>query len=189
VLYPYGCEDNRTATHEVVEALGQQIASTIPKDSGRGNYAAGTPWELLYNADGGDMDWMYATHNVVAYAIELNTGIIGFQPDYSHRQPTVEKLRGAWSLLLDRLSGSGIRGRITDGAGRGDANASVTLHSLTAFPSPQTMADVTWQVKSDGTFHFVLNPGTYRLTFESQGRRTEREVTVGVQRVDMDVEL
>jgi hypothetical protein len=189
VLYPYGCRSNRTATREIVESIGQQMAALVPRDSGRGTYTPGTPWELLYNADGGDIDWMYTAHHVIPYVVELNGSSQGFQPPFSYRQPTVEKVRAAWSLLLNKLSASGVRGVIRDGSGRTNPDSVVTVRSLTAFPALDTMTDINWPVKADGTYHLVLLPGTYHLTFTSNGRRVEQDVTVGSERVDLDIEL
>ena len=111
VLYPYGCRNQHAPTRAVLETIGRQIASVLPKDDGPGTYKAGTPWEILYGVDGGDIDWMYNEFNVVPFVIELNSSRQGFHPRYDlWREPTVLKSRAAWQLLLDRLEGSGVRG-------------------------------------------------------------------------------
>lgn len=66
VIYPYGCRPNRTPSEEAVEAIGAEIGKKI-------DYKPGTAWELLYNADGGDIDWMYTQHQVIPYVIEVNS--------------------------------------------------------------------------------------------------------------------
>ncbi len=185
VIYPYGCDDSRTETREVVERVGRDMAGKIVTDSGQGTYAPGTAWELLYAVDGGDIDWMYHEHNVIPMVIEINSSSLGFQPAYSNRQPTVEKMRPAWQYLFEQLDASGIRGMITDGAGRAQPSTYVTVQGLGA----SAKAPFTWKVKNDGSYHIVLNPGAYTLKFDLNGQTVEKNVTVGAERVDMDVQF
>ncbi len=185
VLYPFGCSGQRTPTKEVVEGIGIEMAGMLAKDGRSGTYEPGTPWDILYSVDGGDIDWMYNEYNVIPYVIELNSSNDGFQPPYSKRQPTVEKMRPAWGMLLDRLSGSGVRGIVRDGSGRVNPSAKVTVENL----GDNSMVSNTTNVKADGTYHLILVPGMYRLTFMQNGQMFETEVTVGDTRVDVDVTL
>jgi carboxypeptidase T len=185
VIYPYGCQGQRSETREVVEMIGRELAGAIVRDNGRGTYDPGTAWELLYSVDGGDIDWMYNVHNVIPYVIELNSSSAGFQPNFSLRQPTVEKLRPGWTMLLNRLEGSGVRGFVSDGAGRAQPQTTVTVSNLA---DPKALA-TTQRVKADGTYHLVLNPGMYRLSFELGGQVETRDVTIGADRVEMDVQF
>lgn len=189
VIYPYGCSDRRAETSDIVEPIGREMASLLPSDSGSGTYDPGTAWELLYNVDGGDIDWMYNVHHVIPYVIEVSSSSQGFQPAYTWRQRTVEKLRAGWGLLLDKLDASGVRGVVTDGAGRTQPGTVLTVESMSRSGSSIQAAPTTWQIKADGTYHVVLNPGMYRLTFAFNGRSAVREVTVGSQRVDLNVDL
>jgi carboxypeptidase T len=183
VIYPYGCNGRRSETRDVVEPLGRAMAAAFKTDSGRGTYDPGTSWELLYSVDGGDIDWMYNVEHVIPYVIELNAS--GFQPPFSMRQSTVERARAAWMLMMERLSGSGVRGVVTDGSGRAQPNAMVTVASL----NKDGTANLSWKVKNDGTYHIVLTPGMYRLTFELNGRTAQHDVTIGAERTDLDVQL
>jgi hypothetical protein len=185
VLYPYGCQGERTPTKEVVEGIGNTMAGLLETESGRGTYEPGTPWDILYGVDGGDIDWMYNAHHVIPYVIELNSRSAGFQPRYSLRQPTVEKMRKAWGLLMDRMSGSGVRGVIRDGSGRVNPNTQVRIESL----GTKSTDSVTWNVKDDGTYHIILIPGMYNLTFISGTQVITEEVTIGDTRVDLDIHL
>jgi carboxypeptidase T len=163
VIYPYGCGEH-TEQKDVVEPIGQKIASLLPRDDGRGTYSAGTPPDLLYPADGGDMDWMYHEYNVLPYVIELNSASLGFQPSYSKwRDKTVTKMRASWMYLLDRMSESSIEGRIE---GRDPVTVEVQGRSV--------------KVRPDGYFRLIMNPGTYDLTFKSAaGVLAQKRVTVG----------
>jgi hypothetical protein len=185
VLYPFGCQGQRTATQEVVEGIGRQMAAALPSDSGRGTYEPGTPWEILYSVDGGDVDWMYNAHHVIPYVIEVSASSQGFQPDYRWRQPTVEKLRTAWTMLLDRVHQGGVRGIVQDGSGRVRPNATITFERT----APSTTTAVTFGVKEDGTYHLVLQPGTYNLVFTEGQETVTREVTVGTGLVVENIEF
>jgi hypothetical protein len=104
VLYPYGCQGEHVPNHDVVKKIADEIAALLPSDDNDGSfYTSGTPWETLYAVDGGDIDWMYHDMNVIPFVIELNSRRLGFQPDYdTWRNKTVQKLRPAWMLLLDK---------------------------------------------------------------------------------------
>jgi hypothetical protein len=188
VIYPYGCNGSRVETRDVVEPIGNAMAQALPSDSGSGKYDPGTAWELLYDVDGGDIDWLYHDQHVIPFVIEVNTGTQGFQPAYRYRDPTVQKLRAAWTMLFQRMEGSGVRGVVRDQSDQPLSGASVTVKKLgregDLAPTPYT-----WAIKSDGTYHVILNPGMYELTFMLMGRTVTKNVTIGAERVEMDVQL
>src|SRR5690606_35297117 len=66
VLYPFGCRGQKTQTEEVVAKIGREMGTLL-------KYEPGTPWEILYSADGGDIDWMYDEYQVIPYVIEINS--------------------------------------------------------------------------------------------------------------------
>lgn len=165
VIYPYGCGDH-TEQKDVVEPIGSKIASLLPRDDGRGTYSAGTPPDLLYAADGGDIDWMYHEYNVLPYVIELNSARLGFQPNYNQwRDKTVNKLRPAWMYLLERMEGPSIEGQIKVGT---NEMATIEIQGRSV------------KVRPDGYFRLIMNPGTYDLTVKTEaGVLTQKRVTVG----------
>lgn len=186
VIYPYGCDGQRTETSTVVESIGDAMAAALVKDSGTaGGYSPGTAWELLYSVDGGDIDWMYNVHHVIPFVIEVNSSSQGFQPAYRWRDPTVQKMRAGWTMLFHRLTGSGVRGVVRDSGGRTQPQTMVKVTSL----GTNATGAVNWKIKDDGTYHIVLTPGNYRLAFEVAGRKVEKEITIGADRVDLDIEL
>lgn len=191
VLYPFGCRNQHAPTRAVLETLGRQIASVLPKDDGPGTYKAGTPWEILYGVDGGDVDWMYDAFHVVPFVIELNSSRQGFHPRYElWRDPTVFKARAAWQLLLDRLEGTGVRGVARDASGAAIPDARVEVASLARPASAGVPASEERSVNPDGSFHVVLLPGRYRVTVSAKGHGTlVREVELGARRVDLQVVL
>lgn len=150
VLYPYGCRNSTGANPEAMISIGKEMGKLL-------GYKAGTPPELLYQADGGDIDWMLAEHQVIPYVIELNSRSDGFQPDYKKtRDKTVELNRRAWMLLLDKLSSSGVRGVVTNK----NPNQVVKIYKASKLIQ-------TYKVNPDGSFHIVLKPGVYELEIES----------------------
>ncbi len=185
VIYPLGCEGQRAANKEVVEGIGQQLAQKLPSDDGDSHYRPGTAWELIYAVDGSDIDWMYAEHHVVPYVIELNARRLGFHPDYRWRQPTVEKQRAGWGFLLDRLTQSGIRGVVRDDSGQVLTDGTVTFTKV----GSATASASTYRLKKDGTYHIVLKPGSYKLTFNATGRSITKEILVGDDLVVQDIEI
>lgn len=185
VIYPYGCDGERTATADVVETIGKKLASLLPRDSGGGTYTPGTSWETLYSVDGGDLDYLYHEVGTNPYVIEMNSSSQGFQPAYSRWQaPTVTKLRAAWTYLLDRASESGVRGIVHDSSGA-QITGTVTVKGTGASRFTQTLP-----LKKDGTFHVVLQPGNYAVSIAASGGNSQsRDVMVGSERVDIDFSL
>jgi carboxypeptidase T len=156
VIYPYGCKDKRTQTKEVVEKIGIKIAELV-------DYEPGTAWELLYNADGGDIDWMYAAYDVIPYVIELNSRWQGgFHPKYrKHRDKTVKRNRPGWMYLLDRVHTSGVRGKITMRNSKGE-RVPLSNEMIEVYKADGSLFQ-DYKTHADGTYHIVLNPGDYTI--------------------------
>jgi hypothetical protein len=187
VIYPYGCNGQHAETKEVVEQIGQEIAALLPSDEGSDHYTAGTAWETLYDVDGDDVDWMYHEKQVLPYVIELNSMSQGFQPGYADwRDKTVTKLRAAWQHLLERMDSSSLRGTLSDADGKLLTSATVQVErENSAQPYQQT-----YTVNPNGTYHLILNPGTYRVNYRSPGfADMTKEVVIQDKRVDEKVLL
>lgn len=108
VIYPYGCNPKKisSAHKQQYEGIGKELAKKLTRDSGSGTYQAGTSYELLYDVDGGSVDWMYAQEKVMAFTIEVNSSAQGFQPSYAGwRESTVKRNRAGWQFLLNQLDG------------------------------------------------------------------------------------
>jgi hypothetical protein len=153
VIYPMGCKGQRTQTKEVVERIGKEMGAKV-------DYAPGTAWELLYSVDGSDIDWMYHAYQVIPYVLEVSSRNEGFQPDYSKwRDKTVERNRPAWMHLLDRMDDTGVRG-ILDETFVSPENYTIVVKKEdgTVFQN--------YKVNPDGTYHIVLNKGTYSFSLQ-----------------------
>ena len=148
----------------LVETIGKEIATKL-------DYRAGTPWELLYNADGGDIDWMYSEHQVIPYVIELNSIYDGgFHPDYDKmRDITVEKNRAGWMHLLDRVHGPSLQGYIRD--------SDFEEIEVSRFEDSKIFQN--YKINDDGSFFIILNPGKYNFMFKGTSKRkfTGMEIT------------
>jgi hypothetical protein len=187
VIYPYGCGQH-TETADVVEPLGQQMAALVPSDSGTGNYTAGLAPDLLYSVDGDDIDWMYHEAHVIAFAIELGSDAQGFQPSYDDwRDKTVQKLRPAWQLLLDRLDHASVRGEVSFPQ-HGSPSPTASVHAQ-RIGSSVGFAE-SYPIHPDGSFHMIVSPGEYRLVFSGPGLRTQAQIIhVEDNRLNLKVSL
>lgn len=164
VLYPLSCQGQQAPHKEFFRRVGGQIARLIPGDGG-GFYTPGTPWEILYSVDGGDIDWLYKEYQVMPFVIEMNQE---FQVNYrQYRDKTVTKLRAAWMTLLTLLDGSGVRG-VAKGV------SEIKIKNLSGGGA---WTDYTYHAGPDGSFHVLLDPGVYEVNGQ--------KVTVGKTRVDL----
>ena len=178
VLYPFGCRGEKTVTHDLIASIGKKLGDIL-------DYTHGTPWEILYSVDGGDIDWMYAEYQVIPYVLELNSSKEGFQPSYAKwRDKTVLKNRPAWQYLLDRLDQSGVRGILKDKDGNIVTNFTVKVEKKTVYGLQLFQNYIG---NPDGSFHVVLPKNKkYKLSFKVEGRGIlAQEVEVVEARVNI----
>ncbi len=154
VIYPFGCRPRRTPAEEAVEAIGAEIGKKL-------SYKPGTAWELLYNADGGDIDWMYTEHQVIPFVIEVNSTWDGFHPNYlKMRDKTVQRNRPGWMHLLIKLQGPSLQGQVKDGE----------FSVIKISKATETRVAQKYNINPDGSYYVILKPGKYDIVFE--GKRT-----------------
>jgi hypothetical protein len=179
VIYPFGCSPERTPTKDVVETIGKELATKL-------NYQAGTAWELLYNADGGDIDWMYDAFQVIPYVIELNSRKEGFHPKYNEwRDITVQRNRVGWQHLLNRVTQSGIRGQLT----LKNKIIGNYIIEISDDENAKVLSTYTGH-KNSGMYHLVLNPGRYTLNFKLDGKLIKKEqIIIGAELEVFDIRL
>ena len=160
VIYPFGCRPLKTPTEAAVETIGAELGEKL-------DYKPGTAWELLYNADGGDIDWMYTEHQVIPYVIEVNSTFQGFQPNYKRwRDKTVLRNRHGWMHLLNRLQGPSLQGRVPKGE----------YEKIEIYRPGSEDPIQTYRVNPDGSYFVILKPGTYDVIF--RGKRSRRLVNL-----------
>jgi carboxypeptidase T len=177
VLYPYGCPGEKTEIHALVSGIGKKIGELL-------DYTPGTPWEILYGVDGGDVDWMYADEQVIPYVIELNSTREGFQPSYSKwRDKTVERNRPAWMHLLDRLEQSGVRGLVYD------ESEELTDKFVVEVLDSNDNKIQDYRGNPDGSFHIVLSEGDYKLNIKRTDSRSIKSQILSVSSIREDIEV
>lgn len=156
VIYPYGCRPNKTPTEQAVEIIGAEIGKKI-------DYKPGTAWELLYNADGGDIDWMYTAHQVIPFVIEVNGTWDGFHPNYKKmRDKTVLRNRPGWQHLFTRLEGPSLQGKV----------ANKEFDTIKIMNAGAAKVIQTYKINPDGSFYVILKAGNYDVSFE--GSRSKK---------------
>jgi hypothetical protein len=129
---------------------------------------------------------MYGEYQVIPYVIEVNKSSDGFQPSFDLRQPTVELNRKGWQHLLDRVDGSGIRGLVTQNS-KAVTEFKVKVQKLNGSVATDYME---YKGNPEGSYHLVLNEGTYRLTISGPAIQTAtQDVVVGSTRVQTDFSL
>jgi hypothetical protein len=150
VIYPFGCRPRKTPTTQAVEQIGAEIGMKL-------DYKPGTAWELLYNADGGDIDWMYTEHQVIPFVIEVNSSNQGFHPDYSQwRDKTVLRNRAGWQHLFSRLNGPSLHGVVE----------TKDYQVIKIYRPGTTQLLQTYTINPNGSFYIILKAGTYDFSFE-----------------------
>jgi carboxypeptidase T len=163
VIYPFGCRPKKTPTEEAVESIGAEMGKKL-------GYKPGTAWELLYNADGGDIDWMYVEHQVIPYVIEVNSTWDGFHPNYTKmRDKTVLLNRSGWMHLLNKLQGPSLQGAVKNN----------DFNLIKISKAGESKISQTYKINPDGSYYVILKPGLYDVTIE--GKRTQKFEKVDVR--------
>ncbi len=164
VLYPYGCRPQKAQLDRVA-----QIANELGRML---NYKVGTPWELLYNADGGDIDWLWEEQQILAFVFEVNSSEQGgFHPEYDRwRDETVKKMRPAWMHLLRQLNGSGIFGIL-------NKDLFQPQKGLVFIDVKNKKGErvTQYRVQESGRFHVILSPGEYTLELKAPQRSIQSQ--------------
>ena len=106
LLYPWGY----TATPCPDDAVFAQLAATMTAENG---YVAGPPSVILYDVNGGSIDWMYGAaghQKILSFSTEIGSSSDGFWPAESRRGPLfLENL--AAHLELMRAAGPYVAAR------------------------------------------------------------------------------
>lgn len=182
VLYPFGCSGTQTPPAEKIAETGKEMAALL-------NYEPGTPWQILYDVDGGDVDWMYATHHVIPFVIEVSTKMDGFQPPYSRRDAVVQLNRKGWQYLLNKLVGTTTKptSMVTI---TWKPNNFMMMHSrmvqnsalkLYRFEAGKWMFVAGNPTVGKATFqNYILEPGHYRIyLINAQGQGSYQDFNLG----------
>ncbi|MEA1875627.1 MAG: M14 family zinc carboxypeptidase [Bacteroidota bacterium] len=180
VLYSWTHTDDAAPDSSAMIYLGNIIAESIeyPEGSSTDHYELmqGGRW---YFTAGEYCDYMYATHNTLAFTIEMWTRQ---NPDGSVIPQVVERNLEGFKTLLRQASKSGITGLITD------KNSGEPVMAEICIPAIDDQGKLSPRLADEafGRFYRYLSPGTYQFVISSAGYRdiivdvliTEDELTV-----------
>ena len=162
IIYPFGCESQENRSSALYKNIATAMADQVIDDQGRtGTYSIGTAPELLYEADGTDLDYQWAEHNVMAFTLEVNSSSQGFQPDYQRwRDKTVQAQRGGWMELIRQMQSGGVQARIQNPEVTGYRIKFKTAQAYKSWDPERHKA----QKLRNGTFLYQILPdGEYQL--------------------------
>ncbi len=184
-LMPYSCYGEIAPEEEILQSIGNGIASQIQKEDGSYGYPLGKFWELLYSSDGNEIDYFYAHHGSMAYALEVNRS--SYYPPYSLRNSTVQRNRAGWQKILQLYtSGNVVYGHIIDGCDGSPVVARLHYqqYPLTDRELPR-LSDAT-----TGRYDYPGRTGTLTLVVEADGYLTQTiPVSFQNQPVQRDINL
>lgn len=135
-LYPWGYEQVVTPDH----ALFQQYGARVAQQNG---FAHGTPWELLYIANGGSLDWGYGALASYFFSPEIGSDADGFWPAPSRIPALFESVREPFLDVARWTGGWAERAGVTwtQASGLGDGDA---------FPEPGETWDLAIELANGG---------------------------------------
>lgn len=187
ILYPNGCAKVNNPSKDLFQSIGDGMNAKIRNDNDQTHaYKVGTVAEVIYEADGSDLDWQWKEHGVLAFCIEVNAAT--FLPDYNKwRDITVQRQEGGWQALLTRLSQSGFRAHIQT------ANPNEVSYSLNKIEGSHKIAfdgdspNRTFALRSSsGLMYQLTEKGTYEITFYLHNQPVK---TLGVEVGDKLIDL
>jgi len=82
-IIPWCYEDIFTQDDDLFRDICEQMAPP--------EYRIGTSWELLYNVNGGSVDWDYGDQEIMGYSPEMGNGNDGFWPPSNRIVPIAEQ--------------------------------------------------------------------------------------------------
>lgn len=187
ILYPFGCSTVKNPSKDLFHSIGEAMNMKIRNDDNKlGAYAVGSVPELLYEADGSDIDWLWKEQGVLAFTIEVNQA--DFHPDYkTWRNVTVKRQVGGWKAMLRRMSQSGFRAHVQT------ATPDELSYSLKKIEGDRKIAfdtdapERTFTLRSaTGLLYQLTEKGKYEVTFYVN-KKAVKTMTIDVG--DMLVDL
>ncbi len=160
VLFPWGNFDRPPDLDLIVDIAGK-LASRLRRQTGGGTYSV-----LPLNGRVGQSSiWMYGHLKVIDYIVEVGTEYFPAQ----ERVPGIlrDHVKGAFYLFA-RLLQSGLRGHVFDERTHSPLLADIKVRRFVSEHISPRRTDPNW-----GSFHRLLNPGTYTVTIESKGYRSK----------------
>lgn len=169
LLYPWTHTDDAAPDSSAMTYLGKLISDSITFSGGHYTLLQGGRW---YFTAGEYCDYMYVTHNTLAYTVEMG---VSQAPDYTVMpEMSAANLKGM-KTMLRQVNRAGVTGLITDSVTGSPIAATVDIPEIDKQGKvPLRTADASF-----GRFYRYLRPGTYAFQVSAPGYRTIiREVTI-----------
>jgi len=184
ILYPYGYAEGIAAPDQAaLEELAVDMAVTIPAQYG-GNYTPQSAWEL-YPCTGTTDDYVYGTHGVFGFTIELATEFI---PPASQVEDICNNNIEAAMILLNRANSSTLTGHITDANTLEPVEAMVFIEGI---DDSGVYREPYMSNEEFGTYYRLLTDGNYTVTFSAYGydSQTFDDVVINDDVTTLDIAL
>lgn len=163
VLWPYAYSDNAVAPdHEALEEMGVEMAATIPRIIGSGNYIAEQANDL-YPAAGVTGDYCYGEHGIFHILIELAQEFIPPAPQVPNI--VADNIEAAM-IVLNRANKQTVRGHVYDAVTMEPLVATIEVEGIDG------MQNFRKPYKSNaeyGSYYRLLTSGTKTVTFSAYG--------------------
>lgn len=151
--------------------LGNILCQSVTDEAGTGTYTLlqGGRW---YFTPGEYDDYMYVTHNTLAYTVEMGTSQ---EANYSLVPQLIESNLNGFKTMLRQVSRAGVTGLVTDGSTGLPVTATIDIPAIdNQGKLPPRLADSLY-----GRYYRYLAPGTYTFLFSAPGYESiAREITV-----------
>lgn len=170
-LHPWTHTDLAAPDSAALVYLGNILCHSVTGEAGTTTYTLmqGGRW---YFTPGEYDDYMYVTHNTLAYTVEMGTSQAA---DYSLVPQLIEHNLNGFKTMLRQVKRAGVTGLITDGATGLPLVATIDIPAIDGQGKllPR-MADSLY-----GRYYRYLAPGTYTMMFSAPGYESiTREVTI-----------
>jgi hypothetical protein len=161
IFYPWVWRGMNAPDNKLLTEIAQGIADQIVRMDGEGTY------EIAYGAGlvGQSYPWLYGRYGTFDFIVETGRGAHIFPPE-EVRGIVEANLPGAY-YLLDRASGPGLTGKVTD------AVSGESLDAIIWFPTIESEeVDRRTTIPGTGRYFRLLSPGTYYLIVRCDGYET-----------------
>lgn len=178
IIYPFGCRKQKNTAQDLFRSIALDMKKVIIDDSGRTNtYAVGTAPELLYQADGTDLDTHWQNFGTLSYTFEVNARAQGFQPNHSvWKEKTTLGQEPGWKQLIKSVSKNAFKFVASE-----DFEYVIKTSEGESFAGK--MGPTTFKARKGRVNFRPLLPGTYSIEIIRDGKKASArtiEITDGV---------
>lgn len=175
IIFPFGCRNKQNTARDLFMKMGLEMKKGIVDDKGKTNtYALGSAPEVIYQADGTDLDSHWQEFGVLSYTIEVNSSAQGFQPNYSRwRDVTIAGQEQGWKALIRSSRESAVQFTTSEDYDYRVVDA--TGESFAGEVGPKF-----FKARKGKLNHRVLLPGEFTFEFFKNGQLVKaKKVKVG----------